>query len=182
MRRQDVEYVYTVRLWGMFKIGHTWDPERRIGGLLPTLKAPDVVSLTRYPWPHASRVERAMQKHFLADRVDECGREWFRWTRTTRRRIVAFLKETPMSKRQIGADLLAARIRHEATQAQVADSLGISQEMIAMVERGTKDPSPSLAKRIQAWISHGHADGAAPRGPRGSYDKVAKRVRARAKS
>jgi len=84
-----------------------------------------------------------------------------------------------MSKRQIGAQLVAARIKRDVTQAQLSKELGVSQEMIAMIERGTKNPGKSLATRIESWISGGSHSEDAPRGARGSYEKVAARIRKR---
>lgn len=64
-----------------------------------------------------------------------------------------------------GRRLAKARKERNVTQAQLASILGCTQEMVAMTERGTRNPAPGLAGKISQWISQGgQASSAAPRG------------------
>ena len=47
-----------------------------------------------------------------------------------------------------GAELKASRIRMKMTQAQFADHLGVSQEMVSMMETGTKQVPRDVAQRL----------------------------------
>ena len=57
-----------------------------------------------------------------------------------------FWKE--MQSNRVGSLLAAARIKANMTQAQLAEQLGIRQNMISDYERGKRRLSPSMAKRI----------------------------------
>jgi len=62
-----------------------------------------------------------------------------------------FWKE--MQSNRIGNLLAGARLKANLSQAQLADKLGIRQNMISDYERGKRRLSPSMAKRI-AKILH----------------------------
>ena len=57
------------------------------------------------------------------------------------------------------------RLARNLTQAQVAGALGISQEMLAMIESGKEEPGGPLAERIRRWLRSGGAKGRSVRGP-----------------
>jgi ribosome-binding protein aMBF1 (putative translation factor) len=57
-----------------------------------------------------------------------------------------FWKE--MQSNRIGNMLAGARLKANLTQAQLAEKLGIRQNMISDYERGKRRLSPSMAKRI----------------------------------
>ena len=57
-----------------------------------------------------------------------------------------FWKE--MQSNRIGNLLSGARLKSNLTQAQLAEKLGIRQNMISDYERGKRRLSPSMAKRI----------------------------------
>ena len=57
-----------------------------------------------------------------------------------------FWKE--MEKNRIGNLLAGSRLKAGLTQAQVADQVGIRQNMISDYERGRRRYSPSMAKRL----------------------------------
>ena len=61
----------------------------------------------------------------------------------------------------------AHRLSHNLTQAELASDLGCSQEMVAEIEAGTKEPGGklnSVISRILAGTSNGHAS-------RGAYGR-----------
>jgi ribosome-binding protein aMBF1 (putative translation factor) len=66
-----------------------------------------------------------------------------------------FWKE--MQSNRIGNLLAGARLKANLTQAQLAEKLGIRQNMISDYERGKRRLSQSMAKRI-ARILHIHVD------------------------
>ena len=57
-----------------------------------------------------------------------------------------FWKE--MQSNRVGNLLAAARLKANITQSQLAEQLGIRQNMISDYERGKRRLSPSMAKRI----------------------------------
>ena len=57
-----------------------------------------------------------------------------------------FWKE--MQSNRIGNLLSAARLKANLSQAQLADKLGVRQNMISDYERGNRRLSPAMAKRI----------------------------------
>ena len=62
-----------------------------------------------------------------------------------------FWKE--MQSNRIGNLLSAARLKANLSQSQIADKLGVRQNMISDYERGKRKLSPAMAKRI-AEILH----------------------------
>jgi DNA-binding XRE family transcriptional regulator len=67
-------------------------------------------------------------------------------------------------------DLRALRVSHDLTQAQLAQAVGCSQEMIAQIESGKKQPGPRLARKIRAILaSSSLPDPTLERAPRGAY-------------
>lgn len=67
--------------------------------------------------------------------------------------------------RKIGQRLKVARLARKATQEQVANALGVTQEYLSMVEEGQRAPSDSQTAKMLEWISSGSTPGKAKRGP-----------------
>ena len=61
-----------------------------------------------------------------------------------------FWKE--MQSNRIGNLLSAARLKANLSQSQLADKLGIRQNMISDYERGKRRLSPAMAKRIAEFL------------------------------
>ena len=61
-----------------------------------------------------------------------------------------FWKE--MQSNRIGNLLSAARLRSNLSQLQLADKLGVRQNMISDYERGKRRLSPAMAKRIAEFL------------------------------
>lgn len=53
-----------------------------------------------------------------------------------------------MQSNRVGNLLAATRLKANLTQAQLAEQIGIRQNMISDYERGKRRLSPSMAKRI----------------------------------
>ena len=61
-----------------------------------------------------------------------------------------FWKE--MQSNRIGNLLSAARLKANLSQSQLADRLGVRQNMISDYERGKRRLSPAMAKRIAEFL------------------------------
>lgn len=64
----------------------------------------------------------------------------------------------------IGKTLKRTRVERKATQQQVADVLGVSQEVLSMIEDGRRAPGDDLLGKINDWIAKGGVKGKAKRG------------------
>ena len=62
-----------------------------------------------------------------------------------------FWKE--MQSNRIGNLLSAARLKENLSQSQLADKLGVRQNMISDYERGKRRLSPAMAKRIAEFLN-----------------------------
>jgi len=58
-----------------------------------------------------------------------------------------------MEKNRIGNLLAGARLKADLTQAQMAEKLGIRQNMVSDYERGRRTYSDAMAKRISKTLS-----------------------------
>ena len=63
------------------------------------------------------------------------------------------------------SNLRAYRKAHNLTQAEAAAKLGCSQEMVARIEDGTREPSPDLSANIKKLLAEGATRGSSSRGP-----------------
>lgn len=62
------------------------------------------------------------------------------------------------------SNLRAYRKAHNLTQAEAAAKLGCSQEMVARIEDGTREPSADLAARLERLLTSS-SRGSSSRGP-----------------
>jgi transcriptional regulator with XRE-family HTH domain len=60
-----------------------------------------------------------------------------------------------MPTNAIAKQMRRTRLDRKITQAQLAEMLGVSQEMISMVESGAKDMPSDLASIVQRWMATG---------------------------
>lgn len=63
------------------------------------------------------------------------------------------------------SNLRAYRKAHNLTQAEAAAKLGCSQEMVARIEDGTREPSPDLETKITRLLTSSSTRGSSSRGP-----------------
>lgn len=61
-------------------------------------------------------------------------------------------------------EIRAYRKAHNLTQEEVASKLGVTQEMVAQLEAGTRDMSPELSRRLSALLAS-NSSGSSSRGP-----------------
>lgn len=55
----------------------------------------------------------------------------------------------------IARQMRRTRLDRKLTQAQLADMLGVSQEMVSQIESGTKDVPDELRPIVQRWVATG---------------------------
>lgn len=60
-----------------------------------------------------------------------------------------------MPTNSIAKQMRRTRLDRKLTQAQLADVLGVSQEMVSMIESGTKPMPSELAPIVQRWMATG---------------------------
>ena len=66
--------------------------------------------------------------------------------------MLALVKKPHIEKNRVGNLLAGARLKAGLTQAQLADKLGIRQNMVSDYERGRRTVSDAMAKRLSETL------------------------------
>ncbi len=66
--------------------------------------------------------------------------------------MLALVKKPHIEKNRVGNLLAGARLKAGLTQAQLADKLGIRQNMVSDYENGRRTYSDAMAKRLSAVL------------------------------
>jgi ribosome-binding protein aMBF1 (putative translation factor) len=98
------------------------------------------------------RIELSLQGENIDELIDWIGKKFEVNILTYDKADSVPIEETDfwkeMQSNRVGNLLAGARLKEGITQAQLAEKLGIRQNMISDYERGRRRLSPSMAKRI----------------------------------